>query len=142
MSADLHQLARLQVYTLTHLHGLPSHQTDATPTCGLFFMDSRSGTPAAYSMAYPTSAPRTLQWVQGRSNLSAREVMILGDDRRVSIQDRFAICSDCIVWKMWKVEILRLLWQLRLRIRRIHLKVYSFRLLGNSLKKSCCTVWE
>ena len=35
----------------SYLHGLPSHHTDATPTCGLFFIAFRSGTPAAYNMA-------------------------------------------------------------------------------------------
>lgn len=34
------------------LHGFPSHQTDAMPTWGAFFIMSSFGTPAAYSMAY------------------------------------------------------------------------------------------
>jgi hypothetical protein len=37
---------------VTYLHGLPSHHTVATPTCAAFFIISRLGTPAPYSMAY------------------------------------------------------------------------------------------
>ena len=39
------------------LHGFPSHQTDAMPTCGAFFIMSSFGTPAAYSMAYTVHVP-------------------------------------------------------------------------------------
>lgn len=34
-----------------YLHGLPSHHTQAIPTCGAFFIICSFGTPAAYSMA-------------------------------------------------------------------------------------------
>ena len=45
----------------TYLHGFPSHQTVATPTCGAFFIMSRLGTPAPYSMAFSShSSPSAL----------------------------------------------------------------------------------
>ena len=44
--------SRFLVYAEAYLHGLPSHHTDATPTCGSFFMEVLLGTPAAYSIAY------------------------------------------------------------------------------------------
>lgn len=37
--------------SLSYLHGFPSHHTVATPTWGLSFMASGSGTPAAYNIA-------------------------------------------------------------------------------------------
>lgn len=47
------------------LHGFPSHQTDAMPTWGAFFIMSSFGTPAAYSMAYTVPVSRAL-WGHGR----------------------------------------------------------------------------
>lgn len=43
----------------SYLQGLPSHQTDATPTCGSFFIDLLLGTPAAYSIAFTSSVDLT-----------------------------------------------------------------------------------
>ena len=60
-SPDAETASRTAAASLSRcmLHGLPSHQLDTMPTCGLFMSSSVS--PAAYSMAW--EMPRVSGWV-------------------------------------------------------------------------------
>ena len=80
----------------SHLHGLPSHHTEATPTCGLLFIDCRSGTPAAYSIAWKVFSTRSLIFLSTKSDLRSWKVMILRDCGRISVQSWHPILHDSI----------------------------------------------
>jgi hypothetical protein len=90
-------------------------------------MASRDGTPAAYSIAYEL-VNGTTQWLyrQGITDLSAWEIVALGESRGVPVQGWLAILESRAIRKMREGEKPRFLgFALLLEIRRIHCRQFG-----------------
>lgn len=81
-------------------------------------MVSRSGTPAAYNIAYPQVIHLVTKIRLCWTDLCAGEVMVLGKSRRIPIQRQLAITRYTIrqmgkikkSWFLWQILLLEIGW--------------------------------